>query len=218
MPAPPPAAATAPAATAAPTADTQALLDAFRAGLATPTVQIPALTPELMHLVGQLLHEAAAGTVDLLVARAALKREVRAESTMIVARENNPLKFSPSAEAALGHLLAPPTRGFMAAAPAMRDAYDDLRAHQFGFIAGMRAALEGVLGRFDPAELEGRLTQGSVLQSLLPGSRKARMWEVFVELYAKLRSEASDDFHTLFGKAFLKAYEEHIDQLKGDRP
>ena len=33
----------------------------------------------------------------------------------------------------------------------MRDAYDDLRAHQFGFLAGMRAALEGMLKRFDPA-------------------------------------------------------------------
>ena len=53
------------------------------------------------------------------------------------------------------HLLAPPTRGFMAAAPAMRDAYDDLRAHQFGFLAGMRAALEGVLERFDPASSRG---------------------------------------------------------------
>jgi FHA domain-containing protein len=161
------------------------------------------------------VHESAKGTVELLVARAALKREVRAEATMIVARENNPLKFSPTAEAALKHLLAPPTRGFMAAAPAMRDAYDDLRAHQFGFIAGMRAALEGVLQRFDPAVLEARLTQRSVLESLLPGSRKARMWEVFVEHYAQISNDASDDFHTLFGKAFLKAYEEHIDQLKG---
>ncbi|MGL6110754.1 MAG: type VI secretion system-associated FHA domain protein TagH [Rubrivivax sp.] len=192
------------------------LLAAFREGLAAPTVQIDALTPDLMRLMGQLLHESARGTVDLLVARAALKREVRAESTMIVARENNPLKFSPSADAALQHLLSPPTRGFMPAAPAMRDAYDDLRAHQFGFIAGMRAALEGVLARFDPAQLEGRLTQRSMLQSLLPGSRKARMWEVFVEHFEQISNEASDDFHTLFGKAFLKAYEEHIDQLKGD--
>ena len=39
----------------------------------------------------------------------------------------------------------------MPPARAMRDAFDDLRAHQFGFMAGMRAALEGVLGRFDPA-------------------------------------------------------------------
>ena len=192
------------------------MLDAFRDGLAAPTIQLDALTPELMRLVGQLLRESAQGTVDLLVARAALKREVRAESTMIVARENNPLKFSPSGDAALQHLLSPPTRGFMAAGPAMRDAYDDLRAHQFGFIAGMRAALEGVLARFDPAALEGRLTQRSMLHTLLPGSRKARMWEVFVEHFEHISNEAADDFHTLFGKAFLKAYEEHIDQLKRD--
>jgi FHA domain-containing protein len=216
IPAAAPAAVPVAAAARAGSADTAALLAAFREGLATPTVQIDALTPDLMRLIGQLIHESAKGTVDLLVARAALKREVRAEATMIVARENNPLKFSPSADAALQHLLAPPTRGFMAAAPAMRDAYDDLRAHQFGFIAGMRAALEGVLQRFDPAVLEGRLTKGSMLQSLVPGSRKARMWEVFTEHYAQISNDASEDFHTLFGKAFLKAYEEHIDQLKGD--
>jgi FHA domain-containing protein len=194
-------------------ADVQALLAAFREGLATPSLQLDALTPELMRLIGQLLHEAASGTVDLLVARAALKQELRAQATMIVARENNPLKFSPSAEAALTHLLAPPTRGFMPAAPAMRDAYQDLRAHQYGFVAGMRAALEGVLERFDPALLEGRLTQPSALQALLPGSRKARLWELFSDLYAQIRAEAADDFHAVFGKAFLKAYEEHIEQL-----
>lgn len=182
-----------------------------------PALKLDRLTPELMRLVGELLHEAARGTVELLVARAALKREVRAQSTMIVARENNPLKFSPSAEAALQHLLSPPTPGFMEAAPAMRDAYDDLRAHQFGFIAGMRAALEGVLERFDPAHLEGQLSKRSGLMSLLPGSRKARMWEVFIEHYGQISNDASEDFHTLFGKAFLKAYEEHIDQLKGSR-
>jgi FHA domain-containing protein len=49
---------------------------------------------------------------------------------------------------------------------------------------------------------------------VLPGSRKARMWGVFVEHFEQISRDASDDFHTLFGKAFLKAYEEHIDQLK----
>jgi FHA domain-containing protein len=137
---------------------------------------------------------------------------------MIVARENNPLKFSPTAEAALQHLLSPPTRGFMPAQQAMDDAFHDLRAHQFGFVAGMRAALAGMLERFDPAELEGRLTQRSGLMSLLPGSRKARMWEIFTEHYAQISEEAEDDFHSLFGKAFLAAYEEHIDQLKEAKP
>jgi FHA domain-containing protein len=197
-------------------ADQAVLLAALASGLGMPTLPVQRLTPEFMHLLGQLVHEATRGTVDLLVARAALKREVRAEVTMIVAKENNPLKFSPSAEVALNHLLSPPVKGFMPAAPAMRDAYDDLRAHQFAFVAGMRAALEGVLKRFDPAELEGKLTQRSTLSSLLPGSRKARMWEMFIELYGQISSEASDDFHDLFGKEFLRAYESYIDQLQRD--
>ena len=132
---------------------------------------------------------------------AALKREIRAEVTMIVTRENNPLKFSPSVEVALGHLLSPPARGFMESDKAMRDAYDDLRAHQFGFLAGMRAALEGILKRFDPATLEGKLTQKSLLSSILPGQRKAQMWEVFTQLYSQISSEASDDFHELSARS-----------------
>jgi len=197
--------------------DTQVLLAAFREGLGVSEVQIDALTPEFMKLIGQLLYESTKGTVDLLVARAALKREVRAEMTMIVAKENNPLKFSPSVEVALNHLLHPPARGFLPAAPAMRDAYDDLRAHQFGFVAGMRAALEGVLKRFDPSQLEGKLTQKSVIDALLPATRKARLWELFHELYGQISAEASDDFHELFGKEFLRAYEAHIEQLQQDR-
>lgn len=212
--------AAAPARPAAPLqpGDSAALLTALREGLGVPTLQIDALTPELMKLIGQLLHESARGTVDLLVARSALKREVRAEMTMIVARENNPLKFSPSVEVALGHLLSPPARGFLPADRAMRDAYDDLRAHQFGFLAGMKAALEGILKRFDPAVLEGRLTQKkSMLATLVPGTRKAKMWDVFTELYSQISAEAADDFHELFGKEFLRAYEAHIDQLEKDR-
>ncbi len=213
---PPPVAAARPATShaMAGSADVQALLAAFREGLGVPSLQIDALTPEMMKLIGQLLHESAKGTVDLLVARAALKREIRAEVTMIVARENNPLKFSPSVEVALTHLLTPPARGFMQPAPAMRDAYDDLRAHQFGFVAGMKAALEGVLKRFDPAILEGKLTQKSVINSLLPATRKAKLWEVFQDLYGQISEEAAEDFHDLFGREFLRAYEAHIDQLK----
>ena len=208
------------AASAAGGADMQALVAALREGLNVEGLSADALalTPKLMRLLGQLVHEATRGTVDLLVARAALKREIRAQVTMIVSRENNPLKFSPSVDVALNHLLSPPARGFMAPDRAMRDAYDDLRAHQFGFLAGMRAALEGVLKRFDPAVLESKLTQKSVLASLLPASRKARMWDVFRDLYSQISSEASDDFHELFGKEFLRAYEEYIDQLAKDRP
>jgi FHA domain-containing protein len=195
----------------------QALIAAFREGLGLPDLPLQSLTPGMMKLIGQMMRESTRGTVELLSARAALKREIRAEVTTIVARENNPLKFSPNADTALRHLFGPPTQGYMPAQAAMRDAYDDLRAHQFGMMAGLRAALDGVLQRFDPGVLEGRLTQKSMLASLLPSSRKARLWELFNELYAQLSAEAADDFHQLFGKAFLKAYEAHVDELHKGR-
>jgi len=197
-----------------PAASDDALLGALLEGLGVPGLRLEALTPQAMQLVGQLLRESTRGVVELLVARAALKREMRAEMTMIVARENNPLKFSPSVEVALQHLLGPPAPGFMAAAPAMRDAFDDLRAHQLGVMAGMKAASEGVLQRFDPTQLEAKLTKRSAISSLIPSSRKARLWELFQELFAQLSSEAQDDFDELFGKAFLKAYQTQLDRLQ----
>jgi FHA domain-containing protein len=201
---------------APPSADDAELLGALLRGLGSHGLRIDRLTPELMELVGRLLRESTRGAVELLVARAALKRELRAEMTMIVARENNPLKFSPSVEVALQHLLSPPAPGFMPAVPAVRDAFDDLRAHQLGVMAGMKAALDGVLQRFDPQQLEGKLAKKSGLSSLIPSSRKARLWELFQELFGQLTAEAQDDFDELFGKAFLRAYQAQLDRLQNE--
>jgi type VI secretion system FHA domain protein len=199
---------------ARPAAADAELLQALLAGLDTPSLRLEALTPELMQLLGQLLRESMRGTVELLIARAALKREMRAEVTMIATRANNPLKFSPTVEVVLQHLLGPPASGFMPAAAAVRDAFDDLRAHQLGVMAGMRAALDGVLQRFDPAQLEGKLARRSAIDSLIPSTRKARLWEAFNQLFAQLQTEAQDDFDELFGKAFLKAYEDQLGRLQ----
>lgn len=193
------------------------LLAALLEGLATPGLRIEGLTPDLMRLIGSLLRESTRGAVELLVARAALKREMRAEMTMIVAKENNPLKFSPSAEVAMQYLLSPALPGFMPAQPAMRDAFNDLRAHQLAVMAGMRSALDSVLLRFDPVRLEADLTQRSALSALLPSLRKARLWDTFEDLFGQLSSEAHDDFEELFGQAFLDAYEEQLDRLAAER-
>lgn len=199
------------------------LLDAFLQGAGVPDLQVPGgLTPETMNMLGQLLREATQGTLDLLLARATIKREVRADMTMIVGRENNPLKFSPNVETALTHLLAPQMRGFLPPIEAMKDAYDDLRSHQLGFMAGMRAALTAVLQRFDPESLERRLTQKSVMDSVLPMNRRAKLWDLFESLYRDIATEAEDDFHTLFGREFVRAYQAQVDRLNragesGDR-
>lgn len=195
--------------------DDRALVDAFLRGLNTHGVRVEALTPALMQLIGELLREASRGTLELLAARAALKREMRTGATMIEASDNNPLKFSPNVEAALMHLLNPQMRGFMAPAVAFADAYADLRAHQVGMVAGMRVALDGVFERFEPQRIEARLSGRSMLDGVLPGlSRRARCWDLFIDMYGQLSREATEDFHTLFGRAFVAAYEAQIDELK----
>ena len=200
-----------------PVSDRDELLRAFLDGGGVPDVIIPAgLTPQFMAMLGHLLRESTQGTLDLLLARTLTKREVRAELTMIAPKENNPLKFSPTVEVALTHLLALQGRGFLSPLQAMRDAHDDLRSHQFGFMAGMRAALAGVLERFDPAELERRLAQKTVMDALLPINRRAKLWDLFAERYKDISREAEEDFHVLFGREFLRAYEAQIAKLEQD--
>jgi type VI secretion system FHA domain protein len=176
------------------------------------------LDAEALRRLGGLLRVAVQGTIDLLRARALIKSEVQAQLTMIVSRDNNPLKFSPNAEAALAHLLAPAQRGFMSGSAAMEDAYRDLVAHQFGFTAGTRAALADVLKRFDPAQLESRLAANSMLDALVPGHRKAKLWDLFAERFAQISSEAEDDFQRLLGKEFLRAYDEQVALISARRP
>lgn len=185
----------------------------------TGGAQPPLLTPELARRIGELLKVSTQGTIDLLRARSTLKREMKSEVTMIAARDNNPLKFSPDAQAALAQLLSTHSvRGFMDPVPALRDAYDDLLAHQVGFVAGMRAAMQGLIERFDPAVLEARLTKKSVIDSMLPMARRARLWELFNEMFAEISREAEDDFEALFGREFVRAYEEQIDRLRDKQP
>jgi FHA domain-containing protein len=193
------------------------LLAAFLRGVKS-THQMPTrLTPELMERVGAMLHTATHGTLQLLLSRQEFKRTVHSEVTMIVAAANNPLKFSPNVEVALAHMLGPKVGGFMGPEDAMNNAYADLRAHQFGVMVGMRAALAHVLGLFTPDQLEKRLTQKSKLDEIFSASRKAKLWDQFCKLYAGIATEAEDDFHTLFGKAFATAYDEQMARFHSEK-
>jgi len=193
------------------------LTEAFLRGAGlTPTALPNGLTPEIMTTIGSLLRSATAGAIDMLAARAATKREVQATVTIISVQANNPLKFLPNADSALLQLLGKKMPGFMRADVAMKDAFEDLRAHEVGVIAGTRAALTEVLGKFDPAVLGDKLTKGSVLESLMPSARKAKLWDLYLERYLQIRREAEDDFQSIFGRAFVQAYELETARIKGN--
>jgi FHA domain-containing protein len=174
----------------------------------------PAQAAARMRQIGQLLRAAVDGTRELMAVRASTKYEMRADVTQIQARSNNPLKFAPDLRSGIEQLVQPATRGFLEGPAAMEDAMRDLLGHSIGTVAGMRAAIEGVLQRFDPTVLEQTLGTGSLLDSLVPLKRHARLWELYLQRYGQLRDDAQDDFHALFGKAFLAAYEQQVARLK----
>lgn len=184
------------------------LLAALLGGAGVRDLTVPGgLTPQFMEEVGAVMRETLHGLLDLLKARAHAKREVRADATIIVAHDNNPLKFAPDLDAAIAHLLMPAGQGFMSPLRSLTDARESLRSHQEGFVAGMRAALAAVLARFDPGKLEQRLTDSADGGSLLPMTHKAKLWNLYEELYGEIAREAETDFHFLFGEEFLRAYQ-----------
>ncbi len=210
VPAPAPDTAAAPAAVAQASiaAGPDPLLAALLRGAGVRDIDIPGgLTPKVMEDLGAVMRETMQGLLDLLAARAHAKAEVRADATIVMASDNNPLKFSPGLEAALSHLLLPRGQGFMPPLRSLSDARESLRTHQEGFVAGMRAALAAVLGRFDPAKLEARLAERDSGGSLLPMNHKAKLWSFYEELYGEISRESATDFHFLFGEEFLRAYE-----------
>ena len=170
-----------------------------------------------MRVVGMMLRAAVEGTVQQMAMRQATRQELQAQVTVIRPKNNNPLKFAPDGQSAMEQMLQPAVRGFLPGPAAMTDAMHDLLGHAIGTMAGTRAALEGVLKRFGPQELEAKLASKSVLDSVLPMNRKAKLWELYLQHYGSIRDEAQEDFHTLFGRACLAAYEQQLERLRREK-
>jgi len=161
-----------------------------------------------MEAIGRSYRYMVEGLIEVLRARASLKGEFRMVQTMIRPMENNPLKFAPNVDEALLLLLRSGNQAFMPADRAIKESFDDLKAHQLAVMAGVQASIKHLLKRFQPTVLEERLSKPSAIGALLPGIRKAQYWALFTELYASISREAEDDFEDLFGREFSRAYEE----------
>lgn len=191
------------------------LLQAFLRGAGLDQLRIDHAQAEAqMEAIGRSYRLMVEGLIDVLRARSSLKGEFRMQQTLIRPVENNPLKFAPNADEALLLLLRHGNQAFMAPDLAIKDSFDDLRAHQLAVMAGVEAAIKHLLKRFEPAALETRMGKPGGLSNLFGGSRQAQYWQQFTELYTKISSEAEEDFQDLFGREFSRAYEEHSARLR----
>ncbi len=184
------------------------LMDAFLAGanlpLERPTDR-PADPDAAMRALGAAFRATVSGLRQAMIARAAVKGEFRIEQTMIRARGNNPLKFSADDDDALGALLGTGRRTDVTPAAAIADALRDIRLHEIATMAAMQSAVRALLERLSPelfraeAEAAGR--------TMLAAQKRARAFDLFETRYGEIAAALADDFDSVFGRAFARAYE-----------
>ena len=211
---PPPPAKVAPSpapkvATKAPASDQaqlQALLDA--AG-------IEGLEPnsEAARTLGEILRIALGGVMETLRTRERMKDDLRMRGTSFKAADNNPLKFSANVDDAFHNLLVKDNTAYLEPADAVEDAFRDVRDHQAAVLAAMRLAFESMLSQFDPQRLQEEFDR-QMKGSILGVPAKLRYWDLYRDKYGELIKDAEVGFRTLFGDAFARAYEEHLERLK----
>lgn len=209
----------APKAAMPPAAPPSGSLGAFFEGAGLPYKELsPLQVDRMLRDCGAILRAAVDGIMMLLLARAEMRKEFEAEErTMVAARDNNPLKLMSDPHEAMDFLFDPAERtdGFLDPVQAVGDACEDLRSHEIALIAGMRAAIQGALRRFEPHAIETAFDKSARGFSL--GSRKAKLWDLFVAQHDKLSREAQEDFSKVFGRDFMAAYQAQLRRLKGGR-
>ncbi len=192
-------------------ADDGALLAAFLEGAGLQDAR-PKDAAATMLALGKAFRNLVAGLRSVLIARAQIKSEFRIEQTMIQARGNNPLKFSADDDDALAALLGTGRRTDMAPHDAVADALRDIRLHELASMAAMQAAVGAMLETLDPAKLRAQAEQGGGM-TLLPAQKKARAWDTYEALHARTLQALADDFDSVFGKAFARAYERSLQDV-----
>ena len=199
-------------------ADALALKQAFLRGAGVPADAISAdLTPELMELLGKLMAKSLQSAIDLLALRSLVKQEAHADVTMVMYRNNNPLKFFPDSQTVLTQMLRKKMPGFMEPLEAVDDAWRDLRGHQMGVVAGTRASMQALMARLDPSRCEAELPPAGLLDKLMPSRRAAARWQRYAQQHGAIAGEAHDQFKSLFGAAFLAAYETEVERFNDDQ-
>jgi type VI secretion system FHA domain protein len=164
---------------------------------------------------GQVLNRSIHSMMLLLRARDELKNTMRAEMTLLAAEDNNPLRFSVSAEDSLGKLLQPnAVTGFTDANTALDQALRDIKIHQMAMLEATRSALNIVLSHFDPETLASNMRANSPLAANMPLAREAKLWDEFKARYDGIKNDAMEDFNDIFGRELRKAYEKSVSELK----
>lgn len=168
---------------------------------------------EAAEKLGGMLRVALSGIMESLRTRERMKDDLRMKCTTFKAADNNPLKFSANVDDAFHNLLVKRNPAYLPPVDALEEAFHDVRDHQAALPAAMRLAFESMLSQFDPLRLQEEFDR-QMKGSMFGVAAKLRYWELYRDKYGDLIKDAEAGFRTLFGDAFARAYEEHLERLK----
>lgn len=163
---------------------------------------------ELAEQLGILLRMTVENLMALLQARTQAKQLTRSTNqTTIQAIENNPLKFSPTAEDAMRILFGPPTRSYLDAPHAFAQSFNDLKSHQLKTYTAMQHAVRVLIASIDPTLMARELELQRGARSLF-GSNKSKLWDEFLTRWkAHLGRDGSAPIDT-----FMLHFSEYYDR------
>ena len=192
----------APVVAAAPAAPDETLLRALLQGAGLPDAT-PRDPEQAMRALGAAFRAMVGGLRDVQRARRTVRGGFRIAQTSWT---ENPLKVAVSDDDALEALLGAGRRSSMPPARAVEEVLKEIVMHEVATVAAMQEAVRTLLESLAPAKLRETAEQGGGL-ALLPAQRKARAWETYEATHARVTAALQDDFDSVFGRAFARAYE-----------
>jgi len=158
---------------------------------------------------GEMLRLCFANLMQLLKARAEAKTLARTGSrTMIEARENNALKFTPNPEAAFAIIFGPASSGYLDGRQTLERSFEDLKAHEAATFSAMQQAVMQLFEDLSPEAIE-EASGGGAKRSFLSGG-KGKNWETFVERWNAKASAGEHGMLDAFLDCFAAFYDEAI--------
>jgi len=183
---------------------------AFLAGFGAPLP--PGGVPDgdaFLRGMGEALRVSIGALHASLQARSHFKDEFHLEQTSFRPAGENPLKRCADLGEAVEVLADPGRRGFLPMTEAVREAASDVQIHHLAYAAALQTALKQVVAKFDPQALSQRL-ETRLLDSIVPGARKARYWDQYEALYKDLVAELAEDFDRVVGDSIAAEYDRHV--------
>lgn len=192
-------------------AESSSGMEAFCRGAGIDPASLPSDAQNvLLTLAGQMVRESVLGLMDGLKGRTDLKNRLRLSQTTIQPGENNPLKFSASVDEAVLKLLDPHSNRYLGPIEALRESFADIRTHQTALVGAIQAAVDELMNRIEPGELQERFDRGLKRGPLLGATNKMKYWDLYTEFYQVLNQRGEQGLPTLFSEELARTYAEKV--------